>query len=54
MGNTLLLMYSKEGSRYYMEPEKLEDLFNIGHLGVVRAMLVGLRAIEEKRLEKRL
>ena len=21
-------MYSKEGSRYYMEPEKLEDLFN--------------------------
>ena len=38
-------MYSKEGSRYYMEPEKLEDLFNAEHLDVVRAMLVGLRAV---------
>ena len=47
-------MYSKEGSRYYMEPEKLEDLFNTEHLDVVQAMLVGLRAVEEKRLEERL
>ena len=47
-------MYSKEGSMYYMEPEKLEDLFNAGHLDVVRTVLVVLRADEEKRLEERL
>ena len=47
-------MHSKEGSRYYMEPQKLEDLFNTEHLDVVQTVLVGLRAGEEKRLEERL
>ena len=47
-------MYSKEGSRYYMEPEKLEDVFNTEHLDVVQTVLVVLRADEEKRLEERL
>ena len=42
-----------EWSRYYMEPEKLEDLFNTEHLDVVQAMLVGLKAVEEKRSEER-
>ena len=37
-----------------MEPEKLKDLFNTEHLDVVQAMLVGLRAVEEKLLEERL
>ena len=47
-------MYSKEGSRYFIEPEKLEDLFNTELLDVVLTMLIGLRAGEEERLEERL
>ena len=31
-------VYSKDGSRYYMEPEKLEDLFNTEQLDVVQAV----------------
>ena len=30
-------MYSKKGSKYYMELEMLEDLFNTEHLDVVEA-----------------
>ena len=45
-------MYSKEGSRYYMEPEKLEALFNTEHLDVVQAMLVGLMASRLSTIER--
>ena len=47
-------MYSKEGSRYCMEPDRLEDLSNTEHLDVVQTMLVCLIADVEKRLEERL
>ena len=40
---------SEKKSKYYMEPEMLEDLFNTEHLDVVQE----LKSVEEKRLKER-